>query len=98
MTRKLSGSITARAVVVTCLVAVISVCVGMVIGAGIFKAPAGVAQNVGSAAALFLAWTLGGVFSLLGALCYAELSLAFPSAGGDYHFLDRAYGRRVSFL
>src|SRR5690606_23870374 len=43
-------------------------------------------------------WALGGLISLIGALCYAELATAFPSAGGDYHFLRRAYGSRVSFL
>jgi basic amino acid/polyamine antiporter, APA family len=38
------------------------------------------------------------VVSLIGALCYAELATAYPHAGGDYHFLRRAYGRSVSFL
>jgi len=38
------------------------------------------------------------VFSLIGALCYAELATAFPSAGGEYHFLGRAYGRSLAFL
>jgi basic amino acid/polyamine antiporter, APA family len=47
---------------------------------------------------MFGAWILGGVISLIGALCYAELTTAFPSAGGDYHFLRRAYGRSVAFL
>ena len=45
-----------------------------------------------------LAWVAGGVFALIGALCYAELATAYPSAGGDYHFLKRAYGRNLSFL
>ena len=44
------------------------------------------------------AWLLGGIVSLIGALCYAELATAFPHAGGDYHFLTRAYGRKLSFL
>jgi amino acid transporter len=44
------------------------------------------------------AWVLGGVVSIIGALCYCELATAYPSAGGDYHFLHRAFGRRVSFL
>ena len=38
-------------------------------------------------------WVLGGVITLLGALCYAELGSAHPNAGGEYHFLSRAYGR-----
>ena len=47
---------------------------------------------------MFAAWLLGGVISLIGALCYAELATAYPHAGGDYHFLRRAYGRSVAFL
>ena len=76
----------------------IALIVGVVIGAGIFKAPAMVASMTGSAPLMFAAWALGGAMSLIGALCYAELSTAYPSAGGDYHFLHRAYGRPVSFL
>jgi amino acid transporter len=72
--------------------------VGIVVGAGIFKAPSLVAGAAGSTAAMILAWVLGGVISMIGALCYAELACAFPSAGGDYHFLLRAYGRRLAFL
>jgi basic amino acid/polyamine antiporter, APA family len=72
--------------------------VGIVVGAGIFKAPSMVAGMAGSTSWMFGAWILGGVISLIGALCYAELTTAFPSAGGDYHFLRRAYGRAVAFL
>jgi basic amino acid/polyamine antiporter, APA family len=72
--------------------------VAMVVGAGIFKSPALVAENAGSADWFFLVWIAGGVISLLGALCYAELSTTFPHAGGDYHFLRTAYGRRIAFL
>jgi amino acid transporter len=70
----------------------------MVVGAGLFKSPALVAANVGSDAALFGAWLLGGVLALLGATCYAELAAAFPSQGGDYRFLTLAYGRLTGFL
>ena len=41
---------------------------------------------------------IGGVISLLGALCYAELATAYPNAGGEYHFLGRAFGARAGFL
>ena len=44
------------------------------------------------------AWIAGGVFSVIGALCYAELATAYPSAGGEYHFLGRAFGRPLAFL
>jgi basic amino acid/polyamine antiporter, APA family len=75
-----------------------AIIVGIVIGAGIFKAPALVASMAGSPGWMFGAWALGGLVSLIGALCYAELATTYPHAGGDYHFLHRAYGRNVSFL
>jgi len=70
----------------------------MLIGAGLFRSPAVVAANVGSDAALFGAWILGGVLGVVGALCYAELASTYPSRGGDYFFLSRAYGQWVGFL
>ena len=76
----------------------IAIIVGIVIGAGIFKAPSLVATFTGSEGWMFAAWAAGGLISLIGALCYAELATAYPNAGGDYHFLHRAYGRGVSFL
>ena len=76
----------------------IAIVVGIVIGAGIFKAPSLVAMNSPSEAWMMAAWVLGGVISIIGALCYCELATAYPSAGGDYHFLHRAFGRQVSFL
>jgi basic amino acid/polyamine antiporter, APA family len=72
--------------------------VGIVIGAGIFQTPTLVAGNSGSASLMIGAWILGGVLSLVGALTYAELATAYPSAGGDYTFLTRAFGKHVSFL
>ena len=43
-------------------------------------------------------WLLGGLLSLIGALCYAELATAYPKEGGDYVYLTRALGRPVGFL
>jgi amino acid transporter len=76
----------------------IALIVGVVIGAGIFKAPSMVAGMTESPEWMFGAWALGGLVSLIGALCYAELTTAYSNAGGDYHFLRRAYGSSVSFL
>jgi amino acid transporter len=76
----------------------VSLIVGIVIGAGIFKAPAVVAQLTGNTLWMFGSWVLGGLLSFVGALCYAELATAYPSSGGDYHFLQRAYGRPLAFL
>ncbi|WP_187261952.1 APC family permease [Pontibacter beigongshangensis] len=76
----------------------ISMIVGIVVGAGIFRTPSLVAANVEGSGMFLLAWVLGGVVSLIGALCYAELTTTYPHTGGDYHFLTRAFGKRVSFL
>jgi APA family basic amino acid/polyamine antiporter len=70
----------------------------MVVGAGIFKTSPMVAQSLPEAWQLYLAWALGGLLSFVGALCFAELAAAFPDAGGDYHFLRRAFGARVGWL
>lgn len=76
----------------------VALVVGIVIGAGIFKLPSLVAANTGDAATMMFAWVLGAVISFLGALCYAELATAHPNAGGEYHFLERAYGLEVARL
>jgi amino acid transporter len=77
--------------------AVMIVC-GIVIGGGIFALPPLVASTSGSVSWMFIAWALGAVLTLVGSLCYAELASTFPHAGGDYHFLTRAFGRDVSFF
>lgn len=77
---------------------VVVLIVGLVVGAGIFKAPAIVAANTGGQELLMLSWLLGGALSLVGALCYAELATAYPHTGGEYHFLTRAYGGSTGFL
>lgn len=76
----------------------VAMIVGLIVGAGIFGTPSIVAGAIGSESMLFAAWIAGGVFSIIGALCYAELATAFPSAGGEYHFLQRAFGRSLAFL
>lgn len=76
----------------------IALIVGMVIGAGIFKAPSIVAGNTGSGTEFLLAWIFGGVASLCGALVYAELSGRFPETGGEYRFLSRAFGPGTAFV
>jgi len=77
---------------------VISIVVGIVIGSGIFKLPGMVAGNTANETIFLLTWVAGGVMSIIGALCYAELASTYPNAGGDYYFINRAYGRGMSFL
>ena len=76
----------------------VAIVVGIVIGAGIFRTPPLVAQIAGDGGWALALWVAGGLVSLVGALCYAELAATSPHAGGDYHFLTRAFGRDVSFL
>ena len=78
--------------------AAITLIVGIVIGAGIFKTPSLVAGISGDAGWALVLWLVGALISIAGALCYAELCTAYPHAGGDYHFLQRAFGRDLSFM
>lgn len=74
------------------------IAIGSVIGVGIFRTPNGVIQEVPHHGWALLAWTLGGVIALTGALTFAELGGMFPKAGGVYVFLKEAYGEAVGFL
>lgn len=72
--------------------------VGMVVGIGVFATPSLVAQFAGSSFNYLALWLVGGFLTLVGALCYAEIATAHPHAGGEYHFLSRAYGRGVALM
>ncbi len=72
--------------------------VGIIVAAGIYRSSPVVAQLVPNTTWLLGLWLLGGVLSLVGALCYTELATAYPKEGGDYVYLTRAFGRRVGFL
>lgn len=80
------------------IVDAVAIIVGMVVGVGIFKTPSIVASSSDSEGMLILFWLLGGAASLIGALCYAELTTTYPHAGGDYHYLRRAFGDSPAFL
>jgi APA family basic amino acid/polyamine antiporter len=72
--------------------------VGSMIGSGIFLVSAESARLVGAPGWLLLAWALGGVLTITGALCCAELAAMWPHAGGQYVFLREAYGSSIGFL
>jgi amino acid transporter len=72
--------------------------VGIVVGAGIFRTPSLVASAADSVGMVLVSWAAGGLISLVGALCYAELACAYPQAGGDYQYLSRAFGKDLAFL
>ena len=75
-----------------------SMIVGIIIGSSVYVTAPTIAQNVAGTASLLGIWLLGGLFALVGSLCYAELVTALPREGGDYVYLTRAYGRPVGFL
>jgi len=75
-----------------------AIVVGCIIGAGIFRVPHAIAQHLQNPLAILLTWVAGGVLSMTGALCYAELAGLFPKTGGDYIYLRETYGSLVSFL
>jgi amino acid transporter len=76
----------------------VAVVVGTTVGSGIFRTPAVVAGQVGDIPLFLLAWVLGGVVALCGALSYAELAAAFPRSGGIYVFLREAFGPLAAYL
>ena len=71
---------------------------GGVIGSGIFRKPGVMAAQVGSPELLLGVWLVAGVVSVFGTLSNAELAAMMPQTGGQYVFLQRAYGRFVAFL
>src|SRR5215831_3647199 len=75
-----------------------AIVVGTIIGSGIFLVPAEMMQAVGSARLVYLAWIIGGVLSLAGAITYAELGAMKPLAGGEYVYIRDAYGPLPAFL
>jgi APA family basic amino acid/polyamine antiporter len=71
---------------------------GIVIGSGIFLTTGIMAQAIPSTPMILLAWFLGGLLILAGAMTYAELGVSLPEAGGQYVYLREAYGPLLGFL
>ncbi len=76
----------------------VAVLVGTSIGSGIFRVPAAVAGILHQPGAMLLAWVVGGLFALCGALTYAELAGALPRSGGIFAFILEAFGPAPAFL
>lgn len=76
----------------------ICIIVGIIVGVGIFETAPTVAGCMGSSAGVLAIWVAGGLLALAGALCYAELATAYPHQGGDYVYLNRAYGGWAGYL
>ena len=76
----------------------VAVLVGSTIGSGIFRTPASVAQRIDDVPLFLLAWVVGAIVVLCGALTYSELAAAFPRSGGVYVFVRESFGRLPAFL
>jgi len=72
--------------------------VGGIIGGGIFRTPATVAERLRSPSLVLLAWVLGGIVALIGAFCFGELGQRRPRAGGGYVYLRETWGALPAFL
>jgi len=76
----------------------IAVLVGSTIGSGIFRVPAGVAERLHQPGPVLLAWVVGGLVALFGALTYAELAAALPRSGGVFAYILEGFGPLPAFL
>ena len=77
---------------------VTTITAGTILGSAIFVAAAFVPRAVPHPALVLLAWVVGGLIAIAGALSYAELGTMFPEAGGQYHYLKQAFGPLWGFL
>src|SRR6185295_1117566 len=75
----------------------LAVIVGSTLGIGILRTPGLVAGQLTSPASIVLVWLVGGLYTLLGAVCLTELGTMLPQAGGYYVYARRAFGDTVGF-
>jgi APA family basic amino acid/polyamine antiporter len=75
-----------------------SLIVGSIIGSGVFMKPATMASQLGSPIWLTVVWITAGIFTLFGALIFAELGAMWPETGGIYTYFRRMFGEFFSFL
>ena len=76
----------------------VSIIVGIVVGTSIFRSTGIIFDKAGGPWTAMSLWVLGGVLAWCGAVCYAELATTYPRDGGDYEYLNRAFGTWCGFL
>lgn len=76
----------------------VSIIIGSIIGSGVFMKPATMASQTGSPLWMTAVWVIAGLFSLIGALIYAEVGAMLPETGGQYVYFKHMYGKFVAFL
>ncbi|MCX6821766.1 MAG: APC family permease [Candidatus Aenigmarchaeota archaeon] len=70
--------------------------IGFIVGSGIFIMPLLAGREAGTLS--LVSWVIGGIFSILTGLCFAELAAKVPEAGGPYAYVHHAFGNTAGFM